>query len=722
MGYEIVFGVTEDDEKHAKIAVKELNEACRNMKEKWLAGIKTYRKSGVAKEADTLFDFLLDFLEDDAEIFFFESQVKNVKNMARRLCAALRLVSEAVYETDGLDETLYECASLLKKATNWSAHPHNSGERSQREKPQHNYYRFDIINIDKIRDITKMVKELCENVTRQLSSHHSSSTITMIPCSDMNAQKVQWRQQVYDYLLTVLQSPEVGVLVSLICIKVPRGSISKPLQVLREDSRFEIPQKQVIGEEKIFLKRSADNTSANLVAQMQSDTKANNANEVLRVLESMQKNTRVELSNWDWERTFCCFRNNSVSQASELAVLAHETIMMENREAASCLAEVVKIICRKDIGREACINADVVSALIHLARTKIAKENSDVAGNIASALHSISISNEGLKACLNFEAPSVLTALMRIAAVTKDRKTVWRLAEALKIFASSSRGRQECIDCDAPESLFALDRDTDEAARSVTEAFYAITGQCITEYTPPGMHDYTKDYTQFVHNCTAEFTKYVVQERTESNFTFVAHKPIIYLYPIEPLPSVSVSVSLFRQEARFTGLLPSPSVKSSRNVTWNVSAQPDGTLRTLGDFSVKPPVTSLFWEAEGYGGASLLPENATDTFGVKGEDAGEWLLQALACWGLTPREYTECASFWLPIMARHAWVEIRRVSDSEWEALTKLESVPPMSNKLRVFLAWRGLSSKPDTKGVLPPIPPPRVGSWIVEWGGSELP
>jgi hypothetical protein len=300
----------------------------------------------------------------------------------------------------------------------------------------------------------------------------------MIPCSDMNAQKVQWRQQVYDYLLTVLQSPEVGVLVSLICIKVPRGSISKPLQVLREDSRFEIPQKQVIGEEKIFLKRSADNTSANLVAQMQSDTKANDANEVLRVLESMQKNTRVELSNWDWERTFCCFRNNSVSQASELAVLAHETIMMENREAASCLAEVVKIICRKDIGREACINADVVSALMHLARTKIAKENSDVAGNIASALHNISISNEGLEACLNFEAPSVLTALMRIAAVTKDRKTVWRLAEALKIFASSSLGRQECIDCDAPESLFALDRDTkikDEAARSVTQAFYAIT-------------------------------------------------------------------------------------------------------------------------------------------------------------------------------------------------------------------------------------------------------
>ncbi len=38
---------------------------------------------------------------------------------------------------------------------------------------------------------------------------------------------------------------------------------------------------------------------------------------------------------------------------------------------------------------------------------------------------------------------------------------------------------------------------------------------------------------------------------------------------------------------------------------------------------------------------------------------GDWLLAALARLGLTPREYTEMASYWAPKASCHKWVLLR---------------------------------------------------------------
>ena len=75
-------------------------------------------------------------------------------------------------------------------------------------------------------------------------------------------------------------------------------------------------------------------------------------------------------------------------------------------------------------------------------------------------------------------------------------------------------------------------------------------------------------------------------------------------------------------------------------------------------------------------------------------------------------------------MQRHAWVQVRSVPQSEWEALAPLQVSPPMSHTLRIFLAWRGRAaySSAEDGGRLPAAaPPPREGSWAVEWGGCEV-
>ena len=204
-------------------------------------------------------------------------------------------------------------------------------------------------------------------------------------------------------------------------------------------------------------------------------------------------------------------------------------------------------------------------------------------------------------------------------------------------------------------------------------------------------------------------------------------KPIIYLYP---RAACNATVRLRLSEGmRFTTLLPAPDAAGSARgcATWRVAAAPDGTLSPPSG----PPVASLFWEAaraEGARDTLLLPEGARDTFCVRGGDAGGWLLGALRAWGLTPREYTECATFWAPLMEQHAFVQIRLLPQQQWEAVAPLavEGLPAPVRTLRVFIVWRGLPAFDAGKnlGALPANAPARSGaaSHVVEWGGEELP
>ena len=143
-------------------------------------------------------------------------------------------------------------------------------------------------------------------------------------------------------------------------------------------------------------------------------------------------------------------------------------------------------------------------------------------------------------------------------------------------------------------------------------------------------------------------------------------------------------------------------------------------------------MASLFWEASGVAAAAqpLLPARsaARDTFCVAGSLAGQWLLSAGAAWGLSPREYTEFASFWAPLMAEHAFVVLRLVPQQQWEALAPLAvaGMPAQAptRTLRVFIAWRGVPAFAPSlhQGTLPLAPPSRAReeNLVVEWGGQE--
>ena len=165
-------------------------------------------------------------------------------------------------------------------------------------------------------------------------------------------------------------------------------------------------------------------------------------------------------------------------------------------------------------------------------------------------------------------------------------------------------------------------------------------------------------------------------------------------------------------------------------------AAPDGTLAAADGAAAWPPVGSLCYEAVGLGlDAPLLAPHAGPSRCVRGGEGGALLLTELARAGLSPREYTEAATFWAPLMAAHAFVQVRLLREEEWAAMCALrvEGLPPGPRRtLRVFIAWRGCAAydaaldggaaAAAAAAAAPPAPPQaREGSWVVEWGGVEL-
>jgi len=77
----------------------------------------------------------------------------------------------------------------------------------------------------------------------------------------------------------------------------------------------------------------------------------------------------------------------------------------------------------------------------------------------------------------------------------------------------------------------------------------------------------------------------------------VYRKPVIYLYPTTSLPSVAVEL-LLTSSWHFSAVYPSPQPFSenqpARSITWEVAAEPDGTLVNK---STGIEVSYLFWEA-----------------------------------------------------------------------------------------------------------------------------
>lgn len=139
MGYTFVF--TSEDPL-AKNTVHALNDACKLMKTTWLDFVKKWRDHrSEGKSVPPKVLSRINFLESQvlaedsgSELFYFSTPPASLTVMARRLCAALRLVSEAIYEAE-LDNTMIDdLARDLKEKTIWSAHGTESGKRSTNSK------------------------------------------------------------------------------------------------------------------------------------------------------------------------------------------------------------------------------------------------------------------------------------------------------------------------------------------------------------------------------------------------------------------------------------------------------------------------------------------------------------------------------------------------------------------------------------------------------------
>lgn len=179
----------------------------------------------------------------------------------------------------------------------------------------------------------------------------------------------------------------------------------------------------------------------------------------------------------------------------------------------------------------------------------------------------------------------------------------------------------------------------------------------------------------------------------------VAEKPVIYLYPEQPM---DVTVRL-----DYRGTL--DAAYPAYDGLWRVHARPDGTLTNLADGR---EYSYLFWEGHGDHHYDL-----TRGFVVAGSDTAAFLQDKLAQIGLIPREYNEMIVHWLPRLQNNAYTLIA----FQGEAYTKdapLTIRPRPDSLLRVFIACKALEHPIDIpEQALPAFE--RKGFTVVEWGGT---
>ena len=188
-------------------------------------------------------------------------------------------------------------------------------------------------------------------------------------------------------------------------------------------------------------------------------------------------------------------------------------------------------------------------------------------------------------------------------------------------------------------------------------------------------------------------------------------KPVIYLYPEE---ATEASVTL-RYMGKLTTTYPLGErevggEKGTSSVSWQVIAQPDGTLIDADGNTY----SYLYWEGE-----TDTQYDLSKGFVVKGEDSADFLREKLSYMGLTPREYNEFIVYWLPRLEANAY-NLITFQGKAYTDSAKLTITPEPDSLLRVFMAFKPLSKPVDIpEQELTPFT--RTGFTVVEWGGCEL-
>lgn len=178
-------------------------------------------------------------------------------------------------------------------------------------------------------------------------------------------------------------------------------------------------------------------------------------------------------------------------------------------------------------------------------------------------------------------------------------------------------------------------------------------------------------------------------------------KPVIYLYPQK---ATDVTVKLdFGGELWYTY----PTIQDGG---WNVTAYPDGRLVNKGDGTEH---YYLFWD-----GSSNTDWVQDEGFCVVGGDTEAFLREKLAYMGLTPREYNDFITFWVPRLQANPY-NLITFAGEQYEQLAPLTLSPAPDSVLRVHMVYKPLTTPqqiPEQKltGGFQ-----RKGFTMVEWGGS---
>ncbi len=187
----------------------------------------------------------------------------------------------------------------------------------------------------------------------------------------------------------------------------------------------------------------------------------------------------------------------------------------------------------------------------------------------------------------------------------------------------------------------------------------------------------------------------------DGNWILYTGKPVIYLYPTAP---TDITVTL-QFDGQMTYTYP------AYHDGWHVTAYPGGRLINKGDQSEH---YYLFWE-----GVSPHRWNMDTGFVVAGQDTEAFLRDKLAYMGLTPREYNDFITWWIPKMQNNAYNLIHFSSVEEYGQVARLGISPAPDSLLRIHMAWKPLAAPIDiSPQTLSPFI--RQGFTAVEWGGTQ--
>ncbi len=219
---------------------------------------------------------------------------------------------------------------------------------------------------------------------------------------------------------------------------------------------------------------------------------------------------------------------------------------------------------------------------------------------------------------------------------------------------------------------------------------------------------YTKDYMlvhasdvqgSLLYRLQSDYSVQLIDDYAYKRINPKTGKPVIYLYPTQPTDcTVTVGYPLFTYTY--------PKYEDG----WHVTAYPDGRLVNRADGSAH---YYLFWE-----GNVRINWDFSSGFVVKGSDTEKFLREKLAFMGLTPREYNDFITYWVPQMQNAAY-NLVTFAGAQYEALAPLTVTPAPDSVLRVHMVFRPIDAPVDIpEQALTPFV--RRGFTVVEWGATN--